>query len=263
MKIFDTHTHYDDVKFDSRFDGDRVAFINHLINEEGVLGAVGVGVDIPSSAAQIDYAQRIPTFYAACGFHPANVPLDSDADEEMERLSLLINKPKVVAIGEIGLDYYWEKNPPREIQKLWFEKQLELSLKKDLPVIIHDREAHGDTLDVICRYKETRGVFHCYSGSLEMARELVKRDYMVSFTGVVTFKNATRVEQVVAGIPMEYIMLETDCPYLAPVPMRSKVNHSGYLIHTAQKIGEIKGIDTQEVIEICNANAARFFGITL
>lgn len=263
MKIFDTHTHYDDEKFGDFGSSDRAALLHRLINEENVLGAVGVGVDIPSSQRQIALAEKVTPFYAACGFHPGNIPKVGDVDEELEKLSGLLEHPKAVAIGEIGLDYYWEQNPARPVQMLWFEKQMELSVKKDLPVIVHDREAHGDCFDAICRHKGVRGVFHSYSGSWEMARELIKRDFMLSFTGVVTFKNAQRVAEVVSKVPMEYIMLETDCPYMAPVPMRGKVNHSGYLCYIAQKIAEIKNMETDEVVQAANSNASKFFNIKL
>ena len=261
MKIFDTHSHYDDQKFEALDNGDRVGFVKRLMEEENVLGTVGVGVDIESSARQIDMASKIDGFYAACGFHPENLSLSDDVEKKLAQLEKMLENPRTVAIGEIGLDYYWEENPPKDIQLLWFEKQLDLAKKHDLPVIVHDREAHGDSFDAICRHKGTRGVFHSYSGSIEMARELIKRDYIVSFTGVVTFKNATRVAEVVKQIPLECMMIETDCPYMAPVPMRGKVNHSGYLIHTARKIAEIKNIDVEELVDILNNNAKKFFGI--
>lgn len=261
MKIFDTHSHYDDSRFDEICGTDRVGYIRGLIDNAGVLGMVGVGVDIESSARQLRLASEVDGFYAACGFHPENLVPDDDIEKKLAELEQMLRSPKAVAIGEIGLDYYWEENPPKDVQLLWFEKQLELSKKLDLPVIVHDREAHGDCFDAICRHKGTRGVFHSYSGSIEMARELIKRDYIVSFTGVVTFKNATRVAEVVRQIPLECMMIETDCPYMAPVPMRGKINHSGYLVHIASKIAEIKNIDLDELVDILNNNAKKFFGI--
>lgn len=262
MKIFDTHTHYDDKKFDTLApDTDRADLIRTLMKENDICGIVGMGVDIESSRAQLEYAKKINGFYAACGFHPENIPQNEDIDHCMALLSDMLKEEKAVAIGEIGLDYYWEQNPPKDVQMTWFERQLELSERLDLPVVIHDREAHGDSFDAICRHKNSRGVFHSYSGSAEMARQLINKNYMLSFTGVVTFKNAARVCEVVKSVPIEHIMLETDCPYMAPTPMRGKINHSGYLRYTAEKIAEIKNMSTDEVVRITTENALRFFKI--
>ncbi len=264
VKLFDTHTHYDDIKFDEAAGDkkDRADYIRAIMKDNDICGIIGVGVDISSSAAQIDLASKIKGFYAACGFHPENIPKDSDVESGMESLYKLLQKNKVVAIGEIGLDYYWKQNPLKAVQILWFERQLELSERLSLPVVVHSREAHGDCFECVRRHKGSRGVFHSYSGSAEMAKALISNNYMISFTGVVTFKNASRVCEVVKSVPIEYIMLETDCPYMAPVPMRGKVNHSGYLIYTAQKIAEIKNIPVEEVVSITCENAKRFFKIS-
>lgn len=261
MKIFDTHTHYDDAKFDALAPAsERAGFVRTLMDENDICGIVGMGVDIKSSMAQLEYSKKIDCFYAACGFHPENIP-SADIDSCMATLGGLLQDKKAVAVGEIGLDYYYEQNPPREVQIKWFERQMELAGGIDLPVVIHDREAHGDCFDIVCRHKNVRGVFHSFSGSAEMARQLISKNYMLSFTGVVTFKNAPRLCEVVKSIPIENIMLETDCPYMAPVPMRGKINHSGYLHYTAEKIAELKNMTPDEVAAITAENAIRFFNI--
>ena len=176
-------------------------------------------------------------------------------------MKALCRHEKVVAIGEIGLDYYWQDNPPREFQQVVFRRQIELALALDLPIIVHDRAAHGDSLALVLEYPALRGVFHCFSGSAEMAQELVRLGWYVSFTGVVTFKNARRALEAIAAVPMDRIMIETDCPYLAPVPYRGKRNHSGYVPKVAEKIAEIKGLSTEEVAAITMENGKRFFRI--
>ena len=167
---------------------------------------------------------------------------------------------KVVAIGEIGFDYHWEPYD-KEHQRFFFEEQMKLAQRYDLPVIIHDREAHGDCFDVACKFKNVNGVFHSYSGSTEMARELVKRDWYISFSGVVTFKNASRVKEVAASVPLDKILAETDCPYLAPHPMRGKLNHSGLMRYTVGTLAEIFSKDFDEMAKILSDNAKKLFRI--
>ena len=167
----------------------------------------------------------------------------------------------VKAIGEIGYDFYWEDNPSPEVQKFYFERQMALAEKLSLPVIIHDREAHGATMDMILRYPGVIGVLHSYSGSVEMAKELVKRGWYISFSGVITYKNATRLAEVVPTIPSDRILVETDCPYLSPVPMRGKMNHSGYVKYTAAKAAELRGEGYEDFVNQTTENAKRLFGI--
>ncbi len=263
MKIFDTHSHYDDVKFEALDNGNREQFVRTLISEQNVAGMIGASVDIPSCKAHLALADKIEDYYAALGFHPENIPEGADVNTCMTELEKLLDHPKAVAIGEIGLDYYWEENPPIDIQKLFFESQIQLAKKRNLPIIVHDREAHGDTLEILKANRGARGVLHSYSGSYESGVELIKEGFLLSFTGVVTFKNATRVREIVSRLPLECMMLETDCPYMAPVPMRGKINHSGYLCYTAEKIAEIKNVAVEKVIEISNENAKKLFNIKI
>ena len=180
---------------------------------------------------------------------------------EMDRLRELAEREKTVAIGEIGLDYYWKDNPPREFQQTVFRRQIELALELDLPVIVHDREAHRDCLEAVKAHPQVTGVYHCYSGSLEDAKTLVKLGWTLSFTGVVTYKNARKSLEVIQWLPMERIMIETDSPYLTPEPFRGKRNDSGYVYRVAETIAQVKGMDPEEVAERTLENGKRFFRI--
>ena len=179
----------------------------------------------------------------------------------MEELRALAAHPRVVAVGEIGLDYYWEENPPRELQRQVFRAQLALAGELGLPVIVHDREAHGDCMDIVRAFPQVRGVFHCFSGSAEMAKELVRLGWMISFTGVLTYPNARKAVEAAQAIPLERIMIETDSPYMAPVPCRGRRNHSGYVAHICRRLAEIKGLDPEECSRITLENGRRFFQI--
>lgn len=261
MKIFDTHSHYDDEKFDAL---GRDELISRLFSEN-VVAIVGAGVDIPSSKNQLALSEKYPNFFAAVGFHPSDIPndidVDVDIDEAMTELESLLKHPKCVAVGEIGLDYYWESNPPRETQKSWLRAQLELAEKTKFPVVIHDREAHGDIFDILCEYKNVTGVIHSCSMSAEMACQLLERGYYISFSGVVTYKNADKVARTLKTIPDDRILFETDCPYLSPVPMRGKINHSGHIEYTIKKAAELRGCDPDMLAERALENACRVFGI--
>ena len=219
MALFDTHAHYDDTQFDP----DREALLSAL-PENGVGLVVNPGCDISTSRQAVALAEQYPHVYAAVGYHPENC--GPYVPEELDILRDLARHPKVVAIGEIGLDYYWEENPPRDFQQQVFRAQLQLAQELDLPVIVHDREAHGDSLTIIKEFPAVRGVFHCFSGSAEMAKELVKLGWMVSFTGVLTYKNARKALEAAAAVPLERLMIETDSPYMAPVPKRGTRNDS-------------------------------------
>ena len=252
--LFDTHAHYDAEQFDQ----DRDAVLASLPSR-GVSLVVNPGCDIPSSRRAVQLARRWPFLYAAVGYHPEECgPYDP---AELDILRELARDAKVAAIGEIGLDYYWEENPPRELQQRVFRDQLALAGELDLPVIVHDREAHGDSLAIIKEFPQVRGVFHCFSGSAEMARELVKLGWMVSFTGVLTYKNARRAVEAAQAVPLERIMIETDSPYMAPVPHRGRRNDSGYVRHVCEKLAEIKGISFEECARVTLENGKRFYGI--
>ena len=250
--LFDTHAHYDS----RQFDADRDQVLSALPGQ-GVGLVVNPGCDLDSSRQAIGIAERYPFVYAAVGVHPEDCAgwQDTDVDE----LRSLAAHPKVVAIGEIGLDYYWKENPPREFQQRVFRAQLALAWELDLPVIVHDREAHGDCLSIIREFPQVRGVFHCFSGSAEMARELVKLGWMVSFTGVLTYKNARRAVEAAQAVPLDRIMIETDSPYMAPVPCRGERCHSGLARHTCQRLAELRGISLEECARITFENGTEFY----
>ncbi len=250
--IFDSHAHYND----EQFDNDRNSLLASL-PEAGIVGIINCGTDVNSSNKSIELAEKYPFVYAACGFHPEDA--DKADEEGFEKIKLMLSHKKCVAVGEIGLDYYWD-NVPKEKQIEVFKKQLEMAKELDLPVIIHDREAHGDTMEIVKHYKP-KGVMHCYSGSSEMAKEIIKLGMYIGFGGVLTFKNAVKSVDVLKEIPMERLLLETDCPYMAPVPMRGKRNQSDYIRYVAQKIAEIKASDPQSVLDITTENTMRLFKI--
>ena len=252
--LFDTHAHYDD----EAFDADRDAVLSALPQQGGAL-VVDPGWGPAASQKAVALAERYPHVYAAVGWHPENCA--PYTPEGLAAVEALADHPKVVAIGEIGLDYYWEENPPRELQRQVFREQLALAQRLELPVIVHDREAHGDSLAMIQEFPQVRGVFHCYSGSPEMARELVKRGWMLSFTGVLTYKNAKKAVEAAREIPLEHLMIETDSPYMAPVPCRGQRNDSTLVRHVCEKLAEIKGISAEECARITLENGKRFFGI--
>lgn len=252
--LFDTHAHYDD----EAFDADREALLAAM-PEKNVGLIVNPGCTVETSRQAVALAEQFSYVYAAVGIHPENC--GDFTDEDIAVLRQLAQHDKVVAIGEIGLDYYWEENPPRDWQQMVLRKQMALAEELKLPVIIHDRDAHADTLAIVKEFPQVRGVFHCYSGSVEDARTLLKMGWMLSFNGAITFKNARKAPEVIAEVPMERIMIETDSPYLTPVPYRGKRNDSGYVHLVAEKIAEIKGLTTREVEEITFENGKRFFEI--
>jgi TatD DNase family protein len=252
--FYDTHAHFDD----EAFAPDRDALLRE-IHAQGIELINNIGCDRESSLASVALAEQYPFIYAVVGHWPGNTGSMTEADLELYRD--LCRHEKVAAIGEIGLDYHYE-DTPRDIQKYWFDRQLALADEMGKPVVVHEREAHGDGMEIVKKWADkVPGVFHCFSGSAEMAKELVKLGWYVSFTGVVTFKNARRALEAVAAVPMDRIMIETDAPYLAPVPYRGKRNHSGYVPKVAEKIAEIKGLTTEEVAAITLENGKRFFRI--
>lgn len=248
--IFDTHAHYDD----EAFDGDREALIAQLFSEKGVCGIVNQGTTVETSRTSVELAHSFEGMYAAVAIHPECV--DEKSIDELEIIRSLAADEKVVAIGETGLDYYYEK--PRDLQKEVFRRQIQLAKELSLPVVIHDREAHGDTMEIL-RELKPQGILHCFSGSVESAGEIVKMGMYIGVGGVVTFRNARKTVEVVEAIPLESIVLETDCPYLAPVPFRGKRNDSSMIQFVAQRIAEIKGVTAQEVLRITCENAMRVY----
>ena len=254
MPIFDTHAHYDADQFAS----DREAVLTAL-PAAGVGLVVDPGCDVASSREAAALAERFDHVYAAVGIHPEDCAGCTNAD--FDAIRELCRREKVVAVGEIGLDYYWKENPPRDFQEQVFRRQIELALELDLPVIIHDREAHGDSLRIVLDYPGLRGVFHCFSGSPEMAQELLKRGWYLGFDGPITYKNAKRAPEVAAITPMDRIVIETDAPYMAPVPFRGKRNDSRYLPYVVEKLAEWKGVTPEEMTDITWQNGKRLFGL--
>ncbi len=254
--FFDTHCHYDD----SQYDEDREQIIS-LIRSEGVKHFVNVSSDLPSVDHTLSLLERYPEAYGALGIHPSEVGEITFEDiEEIGKKAL--SDPRIVAIGEIGLDYHYDDGSPgEELQKHWFREQLKLASRIRKPVIIHSRDAVQDTFDILSEENasENGGVIHCFSASAEMAELYVKFGFFIGIGGVVTFKNARKLVEVVERTPLENIVLETDCPYLAPAPFRGKRNHSGFLHLVAEKIAEIKDIPYPEVCRVTYDNALKLY----
>ena len=251
--LFDTHAHYDS----SRFDQDRHQLLSAM-EENGVGRILNAGCDLPSSCAAIELAHQYGFIWAAVGSHPDDADhVDGALLDEYRRLAA---DRRVAAIGEIGLDYHYE-DVPREIQKIAFTRQLDLARELKLPVIVHEREAHGDAMEIIRRYPDVTGVFHCYSGSLDMARELVKLGWYVGFTGVLTFKNARKALEVAENVPLYRLLLETDCPYMAPEPCRGRRCDSTMMVRTAEKLAGLRSVSLEEISRITWENGSRLFGI--
>lgn len=252
--IIDTHAHYDDEQFDT----DRDELLKSM--EAGGIGLiVNAGSTIDSWKKIVELTEGYSFMYGAIGIHPDEVG-DMD-DEQFSRMSDLLELDKIVAVGEIGLDYYWDKEE-HDLQKEWFIRQLGLAREKDIPVIIHSRDAAADTFEIMKQHAAgMKAVIHCYSYSAEMAREYVKMGYYIGVGGVVTFKNAKKLKQVVEEIPLASIVLETDCPYLAPVPYRGKRNTSLYLPYVAEQVAELKGITVEDVIRQTEKNSRELYGL--
>ena len=250
---FDTHAHYDS----GAFNADRFETLDAMA--EGNVGLiVNPGCDLISSKAAIELAERYDFVYAAVGWHPEDI--DKLSDEAFEEMAKLAEHPKCLAIGEIGLDYYWDATHKDE-QKALFRRQIELALKLGKPIIVHDREAHGDSMEIVLDYPQLRGVFHCYSGSAEMAAELLKRGWYLGFDGPITYKNARKAIEVLEMCPLDRLVVETDSPYLTPVPNRGKRNDSRQLKYVVEKIAEIKGLTAEEVENASFENGKRLYGM--
>ena len=277
----DTHAHYFDRKFDpnphnfnDKFD--KYGGADTLLTDPDFLSKVAavinVGTNLVNSQTAVDMAGKYPYMAAAVGIHPEDAqglpdgtPLDPE--KELSALRAWVSDParrkadKIVAIGEIGFDYHWQPMD-KELQRAFFEGQMQIAADTGLPVIIHDREAHGDSFEVILKYPTVKGVFHAYGGSAEMAHELTRRGWYIGFGGVATFKNAERVRSVIASMDLSKLLLETDCPYMAPVPFRGKINHSGLIPHIAEVIAPLHGLTVDELAEVTNRNAEEMFGLS-
>ena len=271
-RFIDTHAHY----FDRRFDelpGGAETLLDSADFRAVTRAVINVGTNPRTNAFAVEQAARYPWMYAAVGIHPEDaqgLPSGTPLDPERELAALRAylsdadarRRDKVVAIGEIGLDYHWEPMD-KPLQMAFFDGQMQIARDLALPVIIHDREAHGDVFETVLRYPTVRGVFHGYSGSAEMARELVKRGWYIAFGGAATFKNAERVRSVVATVPPDHLLLETDCPYMAPVPYRGRINHSGLLPSVAEVVAPLLGLTPETLARVTTENADRLFSLGL
>ena len=253
--IFDSHAHYDDEAVDQ----DRGEILRNL-PAQGICRIVNVGADLQGCRDAVALAAAYPYIYAGVGIHPECV--NDTPDEALNEVETLLDAPKVVAVGEIGLDYHFEDNAPREVQREWFAKQLALANRRGFPVIVHDRDAHGDTMELLCKYRP-KGVVHCFSGSVEMMREVVRLGMYIGLGGAVTFKNARVPVEVAAAVPLDHLLLETDAPYMAPVPYRGKRCDSSMIAKTAERIAEIRQMPVEELLKATQQNASRLFGIPL
>ena len=262
--LFDSHAHYFDKRFSVETDG-ADSILSDCVFGRGIVGVINIGTNNRNSRVCIEQASKYEKMYATVGIHPEDVAYcEKDVSEELDELYSLvrtsedIDKNKIVAIGEIGFDYHYD-GFDKKLQREYFEAQLDIAEKCGLPVVIHDREAHGDCFETVLHHPNVRGVFHSYSGSAEMANELVKRGWYISFSGVLSFKNARKTVEVAEAISMDRILLETDCPYLAPHPYRGRINHSGLMYLTASRLAEIKGLSLDEVARITTENVEKLF----
>ena len=268
--IFDTHAHYFDKKFES-LEGGADAVLCNLFENQGIEAIVNVGTNLQNAHSVIEQASRYAKMYAAVGIHPEDCHFITDPEAALLELSTLLQdaekrkQNKIVALGEIGLDYHWQSYDNgripmnKELQAFFFEEQLKLAEKFDLPVIIHDREAHGDCFETVLRYPNVKGVFHSYSGSAEMAHELTRRGWYISFSGTLTFTNAARVREAASAVPRDKLLIETDAPYLAPHPNRGKLNHSGYLTFVLSTLAQIWDCSPEDAAAQTYQNARTFF----
>ena len=254
--IFDSHAHYNDDIYSKE---ERENIIDYVF-ENGVKFILNAGTNIETTKQSIELAEKYDGIYAGAGFYPHECCNIKNEQETLDELNRLISHPKVVSIAEIGLDYHYD-DTPKDIQKKWFELQLDLAEQNNMPVCIHDREAHGDVVSILSQHKNVRGMLHSFSGSRETAEQLLNLGWYISISGVVTFKNARSIVEVVESLPLDRMLIETDTPYLSPVPNRGKPNNSANLWYTAEKIAEIKRISREEVIDITRNNACRLFNI--
>ncbi len=265
--IIDSHAHYFDRRFESETEAGADALLENTVFPSGIEAVINVGTSPENSLVCIAQAARHEKMYAAIGIHPEDAMyLEGSPEENIDKIKKLLDTKekraaqKIVALGEIGLDYHCD-NCDKAKQARYFELQLSLAQELDIPVIIHDREAHGDTLDTVLKYPKVKGVFHSFSGSAEMARELTRKGFYISFSGVLTFKNARKAREVAASVDRNRILIETDSPYLAPEPYRGRINSSAYMCHTARTLSEIWGLDFAETVALTAANTKRLFSL--
>ena len=261
MKYFDSHSHYYDDRFSEEREGGADPLISALLSGE-VSGIVNVGTSPETCRAAIVQAEKYDNMYLALGIHPSDTRFLSDIDSELEEIEKMIKNQgrKCVCLGEIGLDYHYP-DTDKERQHLYFREQMKLAERLGMPVCIHDRDSHADVMSVIREFPRVKGILHSYSGGVDMAKELCEMGYMISFSGTLTFTNARRPKEVAAAIPHDRILIETDCPYLAPHPLRGTLNHSGNLKYTNATLAEILGISEEECAALTEANAKRVFSI--
>ncbi len=259
MKLFDSHAHCDDQRIENEFEGGCRAYIKYQL-ENGVGNIVNIGTNLENSRISVALSEEFDEIYATVGIHPSDTRFYDDVDSVISEIEKMLSLSKVVALGEIGLDYHYE-DTDKEKQKLFFEKQMQLAKRLDVPVVIHDREAHGDCMDIIKKYPEVTGIFHSFSGSSEMADELVKMGWYISFSGTVTYKNAQKPKEACATVPLDRILIETDSPYLPPVPHRGEMNHPHLVSFTCEQVASIKKISFEEAARITAENAMRVFNI--
>ena len=261
MQLIDSHAHYDDSRFAEEYEGgaDKALCDAH---ELGITAVINCGTRIETSLSSIALADKFEFVYAAVGYHPEDCQSVADEDEErvLDEINALAKHDKVVAIGEIGLDYHYD-GTMKEKQHRFFEYQLSMAKRLDLPVIIHDRDAHGDTMEIVRRHKGVRGVFHSFSGSAEMARQLVDIGWYISFSGPITYKNTGKLQEAARIVPTDRILVETDCPYLPPVPYRGKLNYSGYMFNTLNALAAARNEDADALAEATVKNAKELFAI--
>ena len=255
MDIFDTHAHL----LDDHFDSDREQLIASL-TDNNVKLVMEACTDLGYLEKLIPFIERHPMIYGAAGLHPEE--LGPYALSDMDAVESALAHEKIKAVGEIGLDYYWPENPPREVQREFFDAQLSLAAVHHLPVIIHDREAHGDTVDILRAHKgQVTGVMHCFSGSYETAKECLNMGFYIGFGGALTFKNAKRNVEVAAKVPLDRLVVETDCPYMAPVPCRGQRNDPTKTLYVLQKLAELRSMDQEALAPVLFENGKRLFGI--
>ena len=266
--LFDTHAHYYDGRFDREIEGGADAVLREILPAP-VSCILNVGTSCQTSRLAMEQAARYKEMYVAVGIHPEDCHFVTDPQGALDELRQILGstesrrQDKILAIGEIGLDYHWPDYNgipmDKKKQAFFFEEQLKLAEELDLPVIIHDREAHGDCFETVLRHPRARGVFHSYSGSAEMARDLTGRGWYISFSGTLTFKNANRVREAALAVPRDRLLIETDAPYLAPHPHRGKINHSGLMVHTAQAVADLWQCNIEEAVRITGENAKKLF----
>ena len=266
--IFDTHAHYYDKRFTAEYEGGSDALLAQILPDHVSL-ILNVGTNPETSRIAVEQAAKYKEMYAAVGIHPEDCHYIREPEQALKQIRELVSDPvkrlqkKILAIGEIGLDYHWQEYDgipmDKEKQAFFFEEQMKLAEQVGLPVIIHDREAHGDCFETVLRHPRVRGVFHSYSGSGDMARELTRRGWYISFSGTLTFKNANRVRDAAMAVPRDRLLIETDAPYLAPHPHRGKLNHSGLLVHTLEVLAELWGCSPAEAAKITLQNGQKLF----